>query len=82
MTNNYDIKLAVEIDENVSKTFKQNHQNTFVLNKDITEIKEEDIFKIVDKVDIVIESTLPRFQFSRKKRLKTQEIVCLKSLLG
>lgn len=54
MTNNYDIKLAVEIDENASKTFKQNHQNTFVLNKDITEIKEEDIFKIVDKVDIVI----------------------------
>lgn len=39
----YKIDLAIELEENFIKSYKQNHHNTKTLNKDITELKCEEI---------------------------------------
>jgi len=54
MTNHFDIKLAIEIDENASKTYKENHKDTVLISEDITKITVENISEIANNIDVVI----------------------------
>ncbi|WP_274598843.1 DNA cytosine methyltransferase [Anaerobacillus isosaccharinicus] len=50
----FEVKLAVEIDEDASKTYQLNNPNTIVWNKDIADVDGKEIRKIVGDKKIVL----------------------------
>ena len=52
----FEVSLGIEHIEKFSQTFAKNHPNAITLNKDITEVSEEEVLELLDgkKIDVVI----------------------------
>ncbi len=52
----FEVALGIEHIEKFSQTFAKNHPNAITLNKDITEVSEEEVLELLDgkKIDVVI----------------------------
>ncbi len=52
----FEVALGVEYIEKFSQTFAINHPNAITVNKDITEVSEEEVLELLDgkKIDVVI----------------------------
>nr|WP_239588320.1 DNA cytosine methyltransferase [Gracilibacillus alcaliphilus] len=51
----FDVRVAVEIDEETSKTYKLNHSETIMINKDIKKVNHQEILESVqgNKIDLI-----------------------------
>ena len=67
----FDVVLANEIDETIAMSYSKNHPQTKMINKDITKLDIEEIFKeYKDKIDVIVGGP-PCQGFSQKGKRKT-----------
>lgn len=50
---NIRVKYAIEIDEKIANTYKENHHNTIMINKDIRELSNDDLLILGKNISIV-----------------------------
>ncbi|MDW5472827.1 DNA cytosine methyltransferase [Limosilactobacillus reuteri] len=69
----FDVTVANEIDEEISKSYKKNNPNTIMINEDITKMDISSVFKKYRDCDIVLGGP-PCQGFSQKgKRLSLKD---------